>query len=298
MASILGVGIATLDIVNQVDVFPAEDSEVRAVAQDIRRGGNVTNTLVVLSQLGHHCRWAGTLADDAGGELIYAELSGYGINLSGVRRVRGGRTPTSYITLNRANGSRTIVHYRQLPEYPAADFLTLDISGVDWLHFEGRNIDETRRMLEALHSQPSRPRCSLEIEKPREHIDSLLGLADVMFYSRHYAHSRGYDTQGVAPDFLYEMARLAPQAAHICTWGGDGAYAIGTAMTTDAEAGTIHYCPAFAPAVVVDTVGAGDTFIAAFIHASVAGQPLPAALQFASRLAGKKCGQSGLANLV
>ena len=50
MAQILGIGIATLDIINEVDGYPVEDSEQRALAQRQRTGGNVTNTLTVLRQ--------------------------------------------------------------------------------------------------------------------------------------------------------------------------------------------------------------------------------------------------------
>ena len=100
MAKILGVGIATLDIINTVDDFPEEDSEVRALAQEQRRGGNATNTLVVLSQLGHHCTWAGTLAHDAGSEVIRADLQRHGIDTTHTQVITHGRGPTSYITLN------------------------------------------------------------------------------------------------------------------------------------------------------------------------------------------------------
>jgi ketohexokinase len=62
MPHILGIGIATLDIINSVDGYPAEDTEVRALRQQLRRGGNCTNTLAVLSQLGHRCAWGGVLA--------------------------------------------------------------------------------------------------------------------------------------------------------------------------------------------------------------------------------------------
>jgi hypothetical protein len=51
MAKILGIGIAALDIINTVDGYPNEDAEVRAINQRVCRGGNATNTLVVLSQL-------------------------------------------------------------------------------------------------------------------------------------------------------------------------------------------------------------------------------------------------------
>ena len=39
MAKILAVGIATLDIINLVDSYPSEDTEVRALSQRKLRGG-------------------------------------------------------------------------------------------------------------------------------------------------------------------------------------------------------------------------------------------------------------------
>ena len=64
MATILAVGIATLDIINTVERYPYEDSETRASHHRTTRGGNATNTLSVLSQIDHHCHWAGTLIDE------------------------------------------------------------------------------------------------------------------------------------------------------------------------------------------------------------------------------------------
>jgi ketohexokinase len=49
---------------------------------------------------------------------------------------------------------------------------------------------------------------------------------------------------------------------------------------------------------VVDTLGAGDTFNAAIIHAKLAGRPLAECLHDACQLAGKKCGQQGLLGLL
>lgn len=75
MARILTVGIATLDIVNQVSAYPAEDDEIRATAQTIRRGGNATNTAVVLSQLGHQVDWAGALVQQPNNAAITEDQS-------------------------------------------------------------------------------------------------------------------------------------------------------------------------------------------------------------------------------
>ncbi len=288
MASILGVGIATLDIVNTVDRYPVEDAEVRAKTQRRSRGGNATNSLVVLSQLGHRCGWAGVVADGADGRFVLDDLARQGVDTRLCRSQPGGVLPTSYVTLSRETGTRTIVHYRDLPEYDFASFAHIELSVFDWLHFEGRHVGDTRRMLErARELVPAIPR-SLEIEKPREGIESLFGLADVLLFSRGYALASGCED---GPGFIRDMRRLAPGATLVCAWGEAGAYA----LSRDGEACS---SPAFPPPRLVDTIGAGDVFNAAMVHGLVTGQSLAATLAAACRLAGKKCGQEGLQGLV
>jgi ketohexokinase len=62
--------------------------------------------------------------------------------------------------------------------------------------------------------------------------------------------------------------------------------------------GLIHHARAVQISHVVDTIGAGDTFNAGFIHATLSHLSLPESLHFANGLAGKKCGQRGFDNLV
>lgn len=284
MARILGVGIATLDIINTVDGYPAEDSEVRALAQRICRGGNATNTLVVLSQLGHECAWGGVWADEPDARHILDDLARHRIDISACVCLAQGKVPTSYIALNQRNGSRTIIHYRNLPEFGFADFNRIDLSAFDWLHFEGRAVDDTRRMLERARAEaPGMPR-SVEIEKTRPGIESLFPFADVLLFSRHYARACGFIDAGA---LLRHAAALAPETDLVCAWGEEGAYGL------DRD-GTAHHSPAFPPPVVMDTLGAGDTFNAGIIHARLSGLAWPEALRHGCELAGEKCGRMGL----
>lgn len=284
MPHILGIGIATLDIINGVDGYPAEDAEVRALRQQLRRGGNCTNTLVVLSQLGHRCAWGGVLAAEPDSTHIRDDLERHRIDLGAVRTLHRGKVPTSYITLNQRNGSRTIVHYRDLPEFGYEDFARIELRGYDWLHFEGRNVAETRRMLErARERTPATPR-SVEIEKPRPDIEQLFAHADVLLFSRHFAAARGYDDP---QRFLEGIARETPRAARLLAWGEAGAYAV------DRDGRPFH-SPAYPPPQLIDTLGAGDTFNAGIIDALLGGIDLDEALHRACRLAGRKCGQLGL----
>jgi ketohexokinase len=285
MAHILGIGIATLDVINSVDGYPVEDSEVRALHQQLRRGGNCTNTLVVLSQLGHRCAWGGMLAAEPDSTHIRTDLERYNIDLAAVRTLKHGKVPTSYITLNRRNGSRTIVHYRDLPEFGYEDFTPIDIRGYDWLHFEGRNIAATRRMLEkARELAPAIPR-SVEIEKPRADIEQLFPYADVLLFSRHFASNCGYEDP---QRFLDDIARQTPAVTRILAWGEAGAYGLD-------RYGRLFHSPAYPPPQLVDTLGAGDTFNAGIIDALLQDMTLNEALRRACQLAGRKCGQPGLA---
>lgn len=287
MATILGVGNATLDIVNIVDGYPAEDDEVRAEAQRVYRGGNTANTLVVLSQLGHRCQWAGTLADERDARPILEDFERHRIDSRFAAVAPQGKVPTSYITLNRRNGSRTIVHYRDLPEYRFEDFAEVDLAPLDWVHFEGRNIAAVARMLARVRQERPELPCSLEVEKPRPGIEALFPEVDLLLFSRVFAESRGAET---AEAFLERIRGTAGRGHRVCAWGDQGAWA----LTPEGE---MVATPAFPPPRLVDTLGAGDVFNAGIIDMLVRGRPLPVALEAAARLAGRKCGQEGLDGL-
>lgn len=288
MGHILAVGNATLDIINVLARYPHEDEEVRAIAQHFRRGGNACNTLAVLSQLGHTCSWAGTLAKEADATTILDDLKEHGIDCTAVHMTANGKVPTSYISLSQENGSRTIVHFRDQPEYSYNDFARIDLSGVDWLHFEGRNLVEVERMMAlARRNRPQLP-ISLEVEKPRSGIEALFGYADLLLFSRVYAQSRGF---GHKESFLQQIASEMPNIAASCTWGEGGA----AAVSSD---GSLYSVSAYPPERVVDTLGAGDSFNAGMIDQLLRGRSIATALDEASRLAGKKCGHEGLKGLM
>ena len=285
MATILAVGIATLDIINTVESYPSEDSEHRALRQYKSRGGNATNTLVVLNQLGHNSAWAGVLIDEADSQTILDDLQHHNIDTKNCRRLQHGKMPTSYITLNQKNGSRTIVHYRDCPEYRFDDFTKIDLSMFDWIHFEGRAIDDTNMMLRHVKQHfPNLP-CSLEVEKARPDIESLFELPNYLFFSKHYAVEKAFAS---ASDFLRS---LPDKLTATCTWGELGAWVK-----------TNHALPRHIPTPsqtdVIDTLGAGDTFNAGLIHRLVHGDDLVTAVSYANQLASHKCGQRGFNNLL
>ncbi len=281
MARVLGVGIATLDLIFEVDHHPAADEEMRALAFHRRRGGNATNTLVVLSGLGHRCSWAGLLPSDEAADFVADDLARHGISLHAVERTEEGALPISCVLLDRRSGARTIVHHRDLPEYSADAFARLTPSHYDWIHFEGRAVEELARMLP---KAAARVPCSLEIEKPRSGIEALFRHPRLLLFSRGYARARGFD-DGAA--FLAEAAPSGKTC--YLAWGSGGGWC------READ-GRIHFQPA--PKVeVVDSLGAGDVFNAAVVHGTLQGWTAPRVLAFAVRLASAKCARMGLEGL-
>ncbi len=287
MAKILAVGIATLDIINEVESYPLEDQEVRALAQSVRRGGNATNTLAVLGQLGHTCEWAGVLAQEPNARLIKADLDHYRIGTRYCRRLEAGRMPTSYITLSRCSATRTIVHYRDLPEYDYESFREIPWHEFDWIHFEGRNIAETEQMIRHLDDRLDRPRVSVEAEKTRNGIERLFAGPDLLLFSPALAAHNAMEPE----EYLRHVKAIVPHASIACTLGARGAVALD-------RSGGLYQSKAFPPESLVDTVGAGDTFNAGMIDCCLSGKSLDDALEFSCRLAGRKCGQTGLDGLL
>ena len=288
MSHILTVGIATLDIINLVDHYPAEDEEMRAVDQHIESGGNAANTACVLAQYGHKVDFAGTLAHEPDGYRIEQQLKAKHVATGFCQHVKKGKAPTSYITLNQQTGSRTIVHYRDLPEYDYQHFHQIPLEEFDWFHFEARNASEVRRMLVETQQRRVDQPISLEVEKEREEIDSLLPLADILLFSRVFVTARGFDKPAA---FFDAMRSHIPEAILVCTWGDQGAWA------RDRNNRDYH-APACPPPEIIDTLGAGDTFNAGLIHAMVSGLTLAEALVHACQLAGKKLGQHGFGGLI
>ncbi|MCG8426493.1 MAG: PfkB family carbohydrate kinase [Chromatiales bacterium] len=281
--NVLVVGVATLDIINLVDAYPAEDEKIRVSGQWRQIGGNAANTARVLQQLGHRSYWAGVMAVDDEATLIRRSLQNAKVNCSHAVVEASGVSPVSYITLNRMNGSRTILHHRDLREFTAEDFAGIDLKPFSWVHFEGRQVDELQQMLRQLPVC-----CSLEVEKPREGIETLFRLPQLLLFSKDYAQGCGYDN---AEQFLYHVKPQCREGAVlVCAWGEQGAWAI------DGKGGLYH-APAYIPGEVVDTVGAGDVFNAGMIGALLSGETIGSALHQACRLAGRKCGQQGIDNL-
>ncbi|KAJ9352081.1 hypothetical protein DTO027B9_6013 [Paecilomyces variotii] len=325
MTTLVAVGACYVDLILSVDHYPNEDEKLRASRLTRRRGGNCPNTIEVLEQLIHikekqqeekkkndfeslsPVLVTVLPARSSPAVQFVRDSFGAGVDLTHCLYRQDFHEPaSSYIISSRRTSSRTIVNYNELPEMTHDEFNALidrlDVKhsgGGMWFHFEGRIPDVNLQNIKSLRNRLPAATISVEVEKPgRPGLQELAAEADVVFYAKGWAQNAGY-TEPKA--FLHAQAPLTPKAKIIfCTWGEHGASAL------ELPSQAYVSCPTYKKegASVVDTIGAGDTFIAGILYAlnfhgnsRSESWTLERSLGFATELAGRKVIQEGFGGL-
>ncbi|XP_018785307.1 PREDICTED: ketohexokinase-like [Bactrocera latifrons] len=297
---ILCVGMCVLDVIHLVEQYPVEDTDKRCLAGYWQRGGNASNNCTVLRQLGApQVEFLGMLSASPAFAFLYEDCRKRNIIIENCPSTDMD-PPFSSVILNKASGSRTIIHSN--PGFPTLTYehgTRLDLSNYGWIHFEGRNnasvlqfIRDIRKHNKELRKPNERIRISVDLEKMKDEILELGEAADFVFLGKDLAIHLGWQEPAAAVMGLYN--RLKPQLewddtkpAIICPWGAEGAGCV------DAL-GNYAFIPSKPVGEIVDSLGAGDTFCAAVIYAlQVLEKSLQAAVRFGHAVAGYKLGYRG-----
>lgn len=296
---ILCVGLVCMDLIQMCEAFPKEDSDQRCLEQRWQRGGNASNNCTVLSQLGAPCEFFGTVSKGVFADYVLNDFRELNISCENCIVHENCDFPLSSVIINKVNGSRTIIHSnRNLPELTAEDFHKLDISKYSWIHFEGRRntSDISAMMRRVIHyneeerseHQP-RVKISVELEKAnRTQLLDLMPLCDVSFVGKEFATSQAYST--MSDTIRHLKPNVSEGCQLVCAWGDRGAMGV-------SQDGKIVQSIAYTPADIVDTLGAGDTFVAGCLFQLAQGRSLQESMTFGCRLAGAKISIEGLKNL-
>ncbi|KAL9571088.1 hypothetical protein ACKAV7_004426 [Fusarium commune] len=199
MKHLIAVGACYLDTIL---------TNVTSTALNIRRGGNCPNSLQVLEQLLtehdtlklHLVSPLPAAASSATQRVISSFGAQSNIDFTPcVYREESTEAASSYIIRSEASGSRTLVNYNDLLEMTEDEFGNIargfNPDQETWWHFEGRIPDTIQSCIRLLRKVLPKATISVEIEKPgREGLPELAAEADVVFYSRSWAESRGHKT--------------------------------------------------------------------------------------------------------
>jgi ketohexokinase len=147
----------------------------------------------------------------------------------------------------------------------------------------------------------------LLLVRPYPLVEQLIPGCDYIFISKDFARKHNCTNMKDAVTFV-KNTFASPHATVICGWGDKGACAIDDKQTVYEvnahvpENGVVDtlgtlYAELWYQHININTLGAGDTFIASVIGALSSGRTLSASLTYGCRIAGHKCGQRGLGSL-
>ncbi|KAL1974551.1 hypothetical protein VTN31DRAFT_4755 [Thermomyces dupontii] len=307
MTRLVMVGACYVDTILRVDHYPKEDEKLRASSVTRRRGGNCPNSLEVLEQLVQRSRANATLdlvavlpSRSSPGSQFIRDSLGPAVSFNHcIYRENISDPASSYVIRSQSTDSRTIINFNELPEMTVDEFGRIVSQLTDredyWFHFEGRIPDTTLECIHHLHRSLPHATISVEVEKPgRAGLENLAAEADLVFYSKSWAQAKGYTS---AEQCLRDQANFTPKARHLCcTWGEKGADVLELPSRTHVSV------PAYTEegSSIVDTIGAGDTFVAGMIFGLMCRRDdwdLLTKVRFANELAGRKVFQEGFAGL-
>lgn len=133
---------------------------------------------------------------------------------------------------------------------------------------------------------------SFEFEQTNEKLNCMFEEdIDFFFVGRQFAPTNGWAD---VDDVLKGAAKKIKGEAYVISIWGAGGSKIARVSKGEIVANSVHSVSSYPPPKVVDTCGAGDTYLAATIFDIVVNGSDPAsAIDFASRVAGAKVGISG-----
>ena len=264
---------------------PLSEGPLRHVARFEKHfGGAEFNVAVELSRLGHQVGWAGGLGDDEFGEIL-AFARGEEIDVS--QAILDPRAPTGlYFKERRALGRLHVYYYRAGSAASRMRFEDLDLDYLlssTFLHLTGITTalsESCHDLIERLVLSANERNVSISFDAnvrwrlfdgrdPRETLKPLVDRADLLFLSAEEAELLlgGSDGESI------QRARQKMRAKTIVVHRADGAFAV--------EESGIAERPGY-EVQVVDTVGAGDAFVAGFLAGRLRSWETDACLEMAN----------------
>lgn len=263
--TLLTIGEALIDFIPDRKACSFDD--VTAFSPKV--GGAPANVCAAYARLGGKAKLLTQLGDDPFGHKILHELQGYGIDTRSVVLTREANTALAFVTVG-ADGSNTYSFYRN----PSADMLYTadhihpsDFDDAYALHFCSVSLGDfpmksahktaiaIQRGKGGLVSFDVNLRFPLweHEEELRETVEDFLPLADIVKVSDD--ELRFLTDEAEIPDGVQKLFTGRVQAV-LVTCGADGAYAFNKAGSVFRPAQRVN---------AVDTTGAGDGFIGAFL---------------------------------
>jgi sulfofructose kinase len=273
---VVGLGVSTLDILQVVEDFPADEGVQKSRDSLIQGGGPVATAMVALARLGSRTAMLDKLGDDWQGALIIEEFHREEVCTDWILNSPGATSSMASILVRRRDGARAITYSPgdagdlfpdELPEQ------VIKKAGI--LHLNGRHFDASLRAARIARAHGVKVSFDGGAHRCRKRVAELIRLSDICIAAREFAFTFcGADDDVTAGRCLLDAG---PEIA-VITAGVEGSFIFAKGM------GLFHQ-PAYRVEQPVDTTGAGDAYHGAFLHGMATGMDLQRCAALASAVA-------------
>ena len=280
--SIVGIGMACLDIVVRAKELPTWDKGTRLSGIAIEGGGPAATAIVAAQRLGANCGFIGTYGGDRLGDIKLQTMVENGVDTSRMVRQEGPENQVVLVAVQEETGERIFSGFnRSGLELTPKDLDKDYIIQADFLHMDGYH-PKAALQAAALMKRAGK-KIMLDGSATKGPISdgmiNLIPFVDILICGNGFGKAlTGYSDLWKAGR---AMRSLGPDIV-VQTEGVEGSY-------TCTESDEFH-TPAF-KVNVIDTTGAGDVFHGAFMVGMLKGWDIRSILRFSTAVAGIKCTQ-------
>jgi sulfofructose kinase len=279
---IIGLGLATLDILIRLGELPTWEQGVGCSAVGLDGGGPVGTACVAAARLGARVGYIGTAGNDQLATLKVQSFQEDGVDLSCLARRDGPENQVVVVYVNQETGERVFsgLHGFGSESLQVDELDRAYITSASYLHLDGMHPEAAQQAAQWMHMTGKK--VSLDCAKSDgksiwENLRELVPYSDILICGSGFGRAlTGHADLWRAGE---AMLSLGPQIV-VQTEGKDGSYT----LTTEER----FHTPAF-DVQVVDTTGAGDVFHGAYLVGLLRGWDLRSVAFFATAVSAIKC---------
>jgi sugar/nucleoside kinase (ribokinase family) len=287
---VLGLGVAAVDDLLYVDVYPTADEKAPVRRRARQCGGLTATALVAAARLGSLCMYAGVLGDDDLSSFVITRLAAEGIDLSHLVRQAGARPIHSTVIVEIGRATRTLFFDTDgVAGAPDAAFVDEVVRASRVLFVDPFGLPGMVRAATTAREAGIPVVADFEGDVVPPGLPALQALVNHLILSRDFAELlTGEDGPARAAEALWsDGCEVA-----IVTCGAGGCWYV----TRPSQRHAAHV-PAYR-VDVVDTTGCGDVFHGAYASALARGMGVDERIRFAAAAAALKAmrpgGQAGI----
>lgn len=282
---IVGLGMATLDVLVRLKDMPTWERGSRMSAFSFDGGGPVATAMVAAARLGAKVGFIGTAGNDESADIKIRSLTRYGVDVSHLMRRPTPEMQVVLVCVHEETGERVFSGLQRFWDWSLRpeELDRYYITSARFLHLDGSHPEAAQQAAIWMHKAGKLVMYdgAKVGTRARPPMGDLIQHVDILICGSGFAQAL------TGADGIWEAGRAALKIGPrivVQTEGEDGAYTV----TANDE----FHTPAF-KVNVVDTTGAGDVFHGAYLVGLLRGWDLRRTALFATAVAAIKCGALG-----